>query len=116
MEFTSSTNRGRTTLEKRFILMDSERRFKKACDQIVQLNYKMSDLQSRYSTAKTENQRSFRYRLRLRLSVVEGIRNMYYDYAHHKAKIVADLRREMFGEDVQIISDEMSDSGSDEES
>ena len=95
--------------------MDSERRFKRACEQIVQLNYKMSDLQSRYSRAKAENHRCFRYSLRLRLAVVEGLRNMYYDYAHNKAQTVADLRREMFGEDVQIISDDMSDSGSDEE-
>ena len=115
MRATKVTGSRRNTLDKRFSLMDSERRFKRACEQIVQLNYKMSDLQSRYSKAKNENHRSFRYSLRLRLAVVEGLRNMYYDYAHNKAQTVADLRREMFGEDVQIISDDMSDSGSDEE-
>lgn len=98
------------SLDKRFRLMDNERRFKKACEQIVQLNYKMSDLQSRYSKAKLENHRSFRYSLRLRLAAVEGMRNMYYDYAHTKAQAVADLRRELFGEEVEIISDEMADS------
>lgn len=115
MKAIQSTSPRRKTMDKRFSLMDSERRFKRACEQIVQLNYKMSDLQFRYSRAKAENHRSFRYSLRLRLAVVEGLRNMYYDYAHNKAQTVADLRREMFGEDVQIISDDMSDSGSDEE-
>ena len=115
MKAIQSTSPRRKTMDKRFSLMDSERRFKRACEQIVQLNYKMSDLQSRYSRAKAENHRSFRYSLRLRLAVVEGLRNMYYDYAHNKAQTVADLRREMYGEDVQIISDDMSDSGSDGE-
>ena len=94
----------------RFSLMDSERRFKRACEQIVHLNYKMSDLQSRYSKAKLENHRSFRYSLRLRLAAVEGMRNMYYDYAHIKAQTVAELRRHLFGEEVEIISDETADS------
>ena len=115
MRATQLTSPRAKTMDKRFSLMDSERRFKRACEQIVQLNYKMSDLQSRYSTAKKENHRSFRYSLRLRLAVVEGLRNMYYDYAHNKAQTVANLRREMFGEEVHIISDDMSDSGSDEE-
>ena len=115
MKACQSTSPRRKTMDKRFSLVDSERRFKRACEQIVQLNYKMSDLQSRYSRAKAENHRSFRYSLRLRLAVVEGLRNMYYDYAHNKAQTVADLRREMYGEDVQIISDDMSDSGSDGE-
>ena len=89
MRATQLTSPRAKTTDKRFSLMDSERRFKRACEQIVQLNYKMSDLQSRYSTAKKENHRSFRYSLRLRLAVVEGLRNMYYDYAHNKAQTVA---------------------------
>ena len=103
----------RKTMDKRFCLMDSERRLKRACDQIVLLNLELSDLLSRYTNASRVNQRSFRYSLRLRLAVVEGLRDTYYHYAYAKAQTVADLRREMFGEDVQIISDHMSDSESD---
>lgn len=102
-------------MDKRFSLMDSERRFKRACDQIVLLNLKLSGLLSRYTKASTANHRSSRYSLRLRLAVVEGLRDMYYDYAYSKAQIVADLRHEMFGENVQIIADDMSDSESDED-
>lgn len=40
---------------------------------------------------------------------------MYYDYVYNKVQIVVDLRCEMFGEDVQIIFDDMLDFGLDEE-
>ena len=97
-------------VRKRFSLLEAERRFRRACEQIVQLNYKMGDLEHRYKKAKTEGRRTFRYSLRLRLAAVEGLRNMYYDYAHQKAQSVADLRQELFGEDVQILSDDTEDS------
>ncbi|KAK3083121.1 hypothetical protein FSP39_014539 [Pinctada imbricata] len=99
-----SRSPAKTLLSKRFSLLDNERKFKKACEQILQLNHKMDDMQFRY-TKPASHHRSFRYNLRLRLAVIEGLRNMYYDYAHHKAEAVADLRRELFGEAVEIISE-----------
>ena len=36
------------------------------------------------------------------------MRNMYYDYAHKKAEAVAELRQELFGEVMDIVSDESS--------
>ena len=90
--------------QKRFSLVDKERRFKRACEQIVQLNYSLDALQQRYSKAKNDNNRSFRYSLRLKIAVVDGMRNMYYDYAHKKAESIAELRQELFGEVVDIVS------------
>jgi hypothetical protein len=98
------------TLDKRFSLVDSERRFRRACEQIVLLNHKLEDLQRRYARAKSENRKSFRYSLRLRLAVVEGLRNTYYDYAHGKADHVAELRQELFGERVLVVEEAISDS------
>lgn len=92
--------------DKRSTLVDSERRFKRACEQIVQLNYSLDALQQRYNKAKKDNHRSFRYSLRLRIAVVDGMRNMYYDYAHNKAETIAELRQELFGEVVDIVSEE----------
>ena len=66
----------------------------------------MDALQQRYNKAKKDNHKSFRYSLRLRIAVVDGMRNMYYDYAHKKAEVVAELRQELFGEVVDIVSDE----------
>lgn len=110
MSATQVTSPDNKTSDKQLYLMDSERRFKKACEQIVHLNERMGDLQFRYNKAWVENHRSFRYSIRLRLAILEGLINMYYDYAHIKAYTIADLRREMFGENVQIITSDTSDS------
>lgn len=101
------------SLDKRFTLSDSERRFRKACDQIVMLNQRLGDVQKRYKAAKRCNNRSFRYNLRLKLAVIEGARNMYYEYAYAKADKVAELRRELFDESVEIVSGSDSEYSSD---
>lgn len=92
------------SLDKRFSLGEAERRFRKACDQIVLLNHRLGEVQKRYKAAKKSNNRSFRYNLRLKLAVIEGARNMFYDYAYSKADQVAELRRELFNESVEIVS------------
>ena len=74
-------------------LFDAERKFRKACIQIQLLNTTLQEMQLRYRLAKAENFKCFRYNLRLKLAVVEGTRNMYYDYAHIQAELVADLRQ-----------------------
>ena len=101
------------SLDKRFTLTDAERRFRKACDQIVMLNQRLGEVQKRYKMAKRSNNRAFRYNLRLKLAVIEGARNMYYDYAYIKADQVAQLRREMFNESVEIVSGSDSEYSSD---
>jgi len=101
------------SLDKRFTLGVAERRFRKACDQIVMLNQRLGDVQKRYKMAKKSNNRSFRYNLRLKLAVIEGSRNMFYDYAYAKADQVAELRRELFNESVEIVSGSDSDYSSD---
>jgi hypothetical protein len=54
-----------------------ERRFKRACEQIVQLNYSLDVLQQRYNKAKKDNHKSFRYSLRLRIAVLDGIFRLF---------------------------------------
>ena len=107
-----ATKTSKNKLDKKFSLIDNEKKFKRACEQILQLNQRMDEMQFRYTKAKQANHLSFRYNLRLRLAVIERLRNMYiyYDYAHHKAEAVAELRRELFGEEVEIVTDGMLDS------
>lgn len=95
--------------DKRTALLTAEKRFRRSCEQIILLNQTLGNLQNRYDRAKKANFRSFRYNLRLRLAVVEGLRNVYYDYAHEKAKQVAQLRQELFGEIVEIVAEEEND-------
>jgi hypothetical protein len=102
------------SLDKRFSLTEAEGRFKKACDQIVLMNHRLGEVQKRYKMAKRSNNRAFRYNLRLKLAAIEGVRNMYYDYAYNKADRVAELRRELFDESVEIVSGSDSEYSSDD--
>lgn len=90
-------------------LQQTEVRFKKACNQINLLNRKMESIHKRYNCAKKNNHRVFRYKLRLRLAVVEGLRNMYYEYANKKASRVVELRRELYNEAVEVVEQGDSD-------
>lgn len=87
-------------------LMDTERKFRKSCAQIHLLNQHLEDIKIRYQKAKADNYHRFRYNLRLKLACIEGVRNMYYEYAHIQAERVADLRNQLFGELAPYITDE----------
>jgi hypothetical protein len=77
-----------------------DRKFQRACEQILLLNNQILDLQSRYDRAVSDRQRSWRYHLRLRIATVEGIRNMYYEYACLRADELDDLQTKLEPEGV----------------
>ena len=85
------------SLDKRFTLLEAERRFKKACDQIIMLNQRVSDIKKSYKDAKMNKNRHFQARLRRKLAMIEDTRVMFHDYARMKAEKIADLRAEIFG-------------------
>ena len=76
----------------------TERKFRRACEQIVLLNYKLSGMQARYDVAREKNLRTFRYSYRLQLAVIEGAKNVYHDYAVLQAERIRSLQMEIFGE------------------
>ena len=98
--------REKSFLAKQMILKRTQHQFRRACDQIVLLNQKMEFVLHRYHRARDIGARSFRYKLRLRLAVVEGVRNMFYEYANRKALNIVNLRRSLFGEIVEIVTDD----------
>jgi hypothetical protein len=61
-------------------------------------------MQKRYKNAKTNKNRHFQASLRRKLAVIEGTRNMYHDYARMKGEKIAELRAELFGESVEIVT------------
>lgn len=67
-------------------------KFQRACEQVRKLNAHIQTLQVRYDRAKRDNQRSFRYSLRLKIATVEGVRNTYYEYACETGAQVEDLQ------------------------
>lgn len=62
-----------------------QKKFKHACKQVVLLNNRIADVQLRYDRAVVANLRSWRYVTRLNLASIEGVRNMFYDYACQRA-------------------------------
>jgi environmental stress-induced protein Ves len=75
-------------------LNDAQLKFEKACTQIVLLDQKIKDLEVRYKRALKNKKNSFRYNLRLRLSVVTGVKMMYHHYASTKADELHRLHRQ----------------------
>lgn len=76
-------------------LQQSETSFHKACSQIIVLSRKLKELRSRYDQATVNNQRAFRYSLRMRIAAVESVREVYCEYAYGKADLVTRLRSEV---------------------
>ena len=66
-------------------------RFHSVCRQLVVLNGYIEAAQERYHRASTYQQKGFRYNLRLRLAVYEGLRHLMYQYASQEADTLDDL-------------------------
>ena len=58
-----------------------DHRFRRSCEQITILNNMIEDMQSRFDCAVACRQRTFSYNIRLRLATLEGVRNMFHEYA-----------------------------------
>ncbi|KAK3087898.1 hypothetical protein FSP39_012271 [Pinctada imbricata] len=106
-----STSKVTGALNLRFQLLETERKFRRACEQILALECKMDDMTSRYEKAKSCNQRNFRYTLRLQLAVVEGVQNVYHDYARIQAEKINELREEldMVDPETDYVTDDEED-------
>lgn len=74
-------------------LTDTERRFRKSCEQVIVLNHHVEEATKRFHDADRADNKISRYNIRLRLSVLEGVRNMYYEYAAKMASDIVDLQR-----------------------
>ena len=83
-------------------IAENEKKFHLACDQVMKLNELLDNNQTRYDRANNANQRTASYGLRMKLSVLEGVRNMYVEYASMKAEELMLLQ-------CQLCDDVMSD-------
>lgn len=90
----SASKRNQSTLQsQRNQLRDAEIKFQKAFAQVRLLNKRLADVTRRYDNAKRDNCRCYRYHLRLKLSVLEGVISMYVAYLTTKAQHISNLRR-----------------------
>ena len=83
-------------------LQDAENRTQKACQQMLLLSDKLEYLKNKYEKAVIDNIRSFRYPLRMRIVVLEGVINMYYQYTAEKHKEAEMLRFKLFGQEPEF--------------
>ena len=94
-------------------LHDSQRRFNRACNQILLLNTRLRGLRKRYNSAKTSDSKTFRFPLRMRMIMVEGLVKTYYHYADMKRTEILECRAELTKidnsekEDEVLMDDEM---------
>ena len=69
----------RTTLLRKYISLDQK--FRQASRQMVLIGNKLSHLETKYNQAFRANQRSFRYTRRIQMATLEGVQNMFYEFA-----------------------------------
>ena len=55
--------------------------FRRACSQVILLNHQIESAKARYDRAREVKRLSFRYSNRLKLTSLEGVRNLIYEFA-----------------------------------
>ena len=76
-------------------ISEVDRKFRRACKQVVILNSQITDLKLRYDRAASNQQRKWRCAIRLRLATIEGARNMFYEYASRKCEELEELNERL---------------------
>ena len=77
------------------VIFFKEQHFQHACDQITILNREITMLQKRYKQKTSENQKSYRYNIRLKLATLEGVRCVFHRYAEQKALLLDQFNVEL---------------------
>ncbi|KAK2158234.1 hypothetical protein LSH36_174g03078 [Paralvinella palmiformis] len=78
------------------------------------MGQKIEFLQVRYDRAFQAHERSFRYTYRLQLATLEGMRNMYYEYACRRADELEVIQDRLIQHGLISDSSDMSDDGDEE--
>lgn len=95
-------------------LKQLNKKFRLSCNQVVLLNNEIEYMQNRYDRAVSEKRRSFRYFLRLQIATLEGVRNMFYEYACRKADTLDSMHQNLLNQGVIQEELNLSDLDNDE--
>ena len=79
-----------------------DRKFRRARKQIVVLNNRIESLIVRFDRSTQQKRKSFRYATRMQVATIEGVRNMFYEYARRQCEDMDDLQeklKELTGEE-----------------
>ena len=69
--------------------------FRRACSQVILLNHKIEATKTRYDRARAVKRLSFRYTNRLKLTSLEGVRNLIYEHASAKCEEIEGLQAKL---------------------
>ena len=86
-------------------LYETQRRFNRACDQILLLNTRLHGLKKRYQSARSNDYKTLRFPLRLRIMIEEGLVKQYYHYAEF-LHLRSQLNKDDDVESDELISDD----------
>lgn len=67
-------------------IRDLKRKFKVACQQLIQINNLIDEVEARHHRAQVNAQPAICQNLTLRLSTLEGVRSLFYTYASKKGE------------------------------
>ena len=87
-------------------LYETQRRFNRACDQILLLNTRLHGLKKRYQSSRSNDYKTLRFPLRLRIMIEEGLVKQYYHYADMTRNEILHLRSQL-NKDDDVESDEL---------
>ncbi len=86
----------KTTKETIYKIRDLNRKFRLSCTQLILINNLIDETEVRYHRAQAAERRSYRYILRLKLCTLEGVRNMFYEYAYAQADVLEKMQLELY--------------------
>ena len=104
-----------TTKDMIYRIRDLNRKFRNACSQLILINNQIDETETRYNCSQAENRRSYRYILRLKLCTLEGVRNMFYEYAYAKADELEKMQLELYNKSGIAWNDTLAEESEDEE-
>ena len=96
MACSASTINMETTKEQIYRIRDLNKKFRLSCTQLIHINNLIEETEVRYNHSQQVNRRSYRYILRLKLCTLEGVRNMFYEYAYAKADELEKMQLDLF--------------------
>ena len=85
-----------TVKDEIYRIRDLNKKFRLSCTQLIHINSLIEDVETRYNRSQAENRRSYRYILRLKLCSLEGVRNIFYEYAYAQADRLEDMQLDLF--------------------
>ena len=97
-----------TTKELIYKIRDLNCKFRMACSQLILINNMIDETEARYNRSQVENCRSYRYVLRLKLCTLEGVRNMFYEYAYAKADELEKMQLELYNKTGMAWNDSLT--------